>query len=342
LKEQNLEFLYAEAEKMAAIYRPLKFWTAENERHQIKLTEAGLSNFKRSVNVRYFNWRTLGIIRHQMQPIVKGLLAGNSAPFFASKFTNPRLPGVKGVTNFNPLAAFIYQTYVAYLYEFVKKDDHLGLLEKIPEPSLGNPFLVEYKSALRSQDLCNSIHEFYSVMDHANLSQAPNIAEIGAGYGRTANVFLKALARSKYCIIDIPPALHISQEYLSKVFSGEKTFLYRPFKDFASVKDEFEDSRIRFLLPDQIELLPPKMFDLVLNISSLHEMAREQIVNYIRQIDRLCSGCFYTKQWRRSLVKDNGHIRMNDYPIPPHWTVIYKHARHPIQRMFFDALYKVQ
>lgn len=327
---------------MAAIYRPSEFWAEENERHHIKLMEDGLADFKRLVNVRYFNWRTLGIIRHQMQPIIQGLLSGNFAPFFSSKFVNPWLSGTKNVTNFNPLAAFIYRIYVAYLYEFVKKNDSRGLLEEIPEPALGNPYLVEYKNALRSQDLCNSVHEFYSIVDHAALSQAPSIAEIGAGYGRTAYVFLKTLPQAKYCIIDIPPALHISQEYLSQVFPGEKIFRYRSFKDFALVKDEFDDCRIRFLLPSQIELLPSKYFNLFINISSLHEMERAQIVNFISHIDRLCSGCFYTKQWRRSLVKDNGHIRMNEYPIPGHWAEIYKHVRHPIQRMFFDALYRMK
>lgn len=340
-EEEDLEHLYAQAEKMAEIYRPSKFWAEENERHRTKLKEAGLSNFKRSVNVRYFNWRILGIIRHQMQPMIQGLLSGNIAPFFESRFDNPRSIGVMNVTNFNPLAASIYRWHVAYLYEFVKRDDRLGLLEKISEPYLGNPFLVEYKGAMRSQDLCNSTHEFYSIMDHAGLPETPKIAEIGAGYGRTAYVFLKALPKAQYCIIDIPPAVHISQEYLSKVFPGEKIFRCRPFKDFASVKDEFDECRVRFLLPDQIELLPPKMFDLFINISSLHEMSREQIFNFIGQIDRLCSGFFYTKQWRRSLVKYNGHIRMNEYPIPVHWTEIYQRTRHPIQKMFFDLLYKI-
>jgi putative sugar O-methyltransferase len=341
-EEKKLEYLYAEAEKMPTLFRPSKFWSDENARHRTKLIEADLSNFKRSINVRYFNWRTLGIIRHQMQPIIKGIFSRNFQPFFTSKFIRPRLSAIKNITNFNPLAAFVYQTYVAYLFEFVKKTDRLNLLEKVPEPSFGNPFLVDYKKTIVSQDLCNSVYEFYSVMDHANFTKdAINIAELGAGYGRTAYVFLKALPNASYCIIDIPPALYVSQEYLSKVFPNEKIFKYRPWTDFESVKNEFNNARIRFLLPSQIELLPPKYFNLFINISSLHEMSREQIANYIKQINRVCSGYFYTKQWRRSRVKDNGHIRMGEYPIPMSWEEIYKRNRHPIQRMFFDALYKI-
>lgn len=337
----RLDDLLAEAEGMPKIYRPSEFWTQENDRHRTKLLEADLSNFKRSLNVRYFNWRTMGILCHQMRPIIHGLLSGNIAPLGRSRFINPRLSGVKNVTNFNALASFVYRVHVAYLYEFVKKIDRLNLLDRLPEPVLGNPFLVDYKGALRSQDLCNATHEFYSITEHADLPDEAQIAELGAGYGRTAYVFLKAMPRIKYCIIDIPPALYISQKYLSRVFHGEGVFMYRPFKEFSSVKDEFNECRIRFLMPHQIELLPPKMFDQFINISSLHELSGEQISNFLKQIDRLCSGHFYTKQWRRSWAKDNGHIRMNEYPIPGHWNEIYKNSRHPIQNMFFDALYKV-
>jgi hypothetical protein len=142
-------------------------------------------------------------------------------------------------------------------------------------------------------------------------------------------------------VIDIPPALNLAQEYLSAVFPGEKIFRFRRFDRFEDVREEFESARIRFLAAHQIELLPAKEFDLVLNISSLHEMTHEQIANYLKQIDRICRGKFYTKQWRVSRAKANGFvIRESEYPIPPSWRCLY-HKRHPIQRMFFEALYEI-
>ncbi len=190
--------------------------------------------------------------------------------------------------------------------------------------------------------MCNSIHEFYSIVEYLPISKITNIIELGSGYGRLGYVFLKVLPQSSYCFIDIPPALFIAQEYISKIFPKEKIFKFRPFPDFIKVKKEFEESRIKFLMPHQMELLPKKYFGLFINISSLHEMSCEQIKNYFQQIDRLIKGFFYTKQWRKSRTKDNFFIRQNDYPVPKKWLLKFNHSRHPIQNMFFDSLYEVK
>jgi len=77
------------------------------------------------------------------------------------------------------------------------------------------------------------------------------------------------------------------------------------------------------------------------NISSLHEMTDAQTENDVGQIDRLCRGRFFTKQWWVSQARANGLvIREFEYPIPPLWTRIYR-WRHPIQRLFFMALYDI-
>jgi len=269
-RSETLSYLLDEAKKMPGIYRPSPFWDSINEIHRKQIADIGIENFKRSVNFKYFNWRTLGIMRHQTAPILKQLFKGNFNPLLKSEFVNPKLAGIKN----------IYRVYVASLFELVKKDDHLKLFEKIEEPALGNPLLIRYGNGLRTQDLCNSIHEFYSVFDYADFGKKINAAEIGAGYGRTAYVFLKAMPESSYCIIDIPPALYVSQQYLSKVFAGEKIFTYRPFDSFETIEKEFMAARIKFLMPNQIELLPARIFDLIITVSSLHEMTRTNIKFY--------------------------------------------------------------
>ncbi len=215
-------------------------------------------------------------------------------------------------------------------------------LTTIEEPSVGNPFAIGYRGVQTSQDLCNSVHEYYhSSAADARDGRRFDIAELGSGYGRLAYVCLRALAGATYTLIDIPPALNVAQEYLTRVFPGERVFQYRPFSDFAAVRDEFQDTRIRFLAAHQIELVPPKTFDLFVNISSLHEMSWAQIENYLRQIDRTCRGHFYTKQWRVSQASINGVVvGEHDYPIPTGWRQVF-HQRHPIQRKFFEALYQV-
>ena len=201
--------------------------------------------------------------------------------------------------------------------------------------------MVQYKNKLISQDLCNSIHEFYAIRQSGKFPKKMKIAELGAGYGRLAFIFLKVLPDSSYCIIDIPPALYISQKYLSTVFPGEKIFKFKPFKSYQQIKKEFESARIQFLMPHQIELLPKKQFGLFITVSSLHEMRRDQIRNYLKHINRLTKGYFYTKQWQQSHTVDNQNIKEHQYPVPGKWKAVLKNSPHPIQRMFNDAIYKI-
>lgn len=333
-EENVLSVMLQEMRKSPSPYQPSTFWDNLNKVHLEYLSKDGFDNFKRTVNTKYFNWGTMGIIVHQLSPILTEFFKGNTDLLIKSKFED-----TKGLSFFEAAA---YRIYLASLFEYIFQYDNLKILDKVEEPLLGNPFIVKYKGKSISQDLCNSVYEFYSFTQNTKFPKKIKAAELGAGYGRVGYVLLKTLPNSSYCVIDIPPALFIAQNYLSKVFPKEKIFKFRPFASFKKVKKEFEKSRIQILMPHQIELLPKNYFNLFINISSLHEMTREQIKNYIKQINRLCKGYFYTKQWSKSRTKDNLFIKEEEYPIPKKWKVIYKRTRHPIQSMFFDALYKIK
>jgi putative sugar O-methyltransferase len=338
--EQILEEMNAELLKAPPIYVPSNFWKTLNKVHLRQISESGINNFKRSITARYFSWGILGILGHQLAPLKRMLRKLDFSPLLNSKLTNYASRG-KHLSKFNFLTAALYRTYVAALFDMVVQRDAMHLFDRIQEPAVGNPFTVNYKNRALSQDLCNSVHEFYSISQDIKDKKEINVAELGAGYGRLAYVFLKALPGVSYCIIDIPPALYIAQEYLSEVFPNEKIFKFRPFNSFEDVRKEFESARIKFILPHQAELLPKKYFDVMVNVSTLHEMSREQIKNYIGQMDRLCKGKVYIKQWRKSLTEDNNFIKQEEYPIPKNWRTVYNHT-HPIQKMFFEALFTVE
>jgi putative sugar O-methyltransferase len=340
------------------IYRPSPFWDELTAVGVRQLEDAGFENFKRSVNMTYFNWGVLGILQHQFVPVLARWSRRPSWSVFRAKFPNSRsdvsatrtkatvsnyrldIPTVK---SFGPVSAQVYKLYVAMLYELVEACDRSRLLATLEEPWVGNPFSIRHRGSWTSQDLCNSVHEFYAAGgEDLHQNRSCNVAELGAGYGRVGYVFLRALPRSTYTVIDIPPALTVAQEYLSRVFPDERIFRFRHFTRYEDVREEFELSRIRILAAHQIELVPAKLFDLFLTISSLHEMSRAQIENYLAQIDRVCRGRFYSKQWRVSQASVNGHvIRESEYPIPTSWHEVYR-RRHPVQRMFFEALYDVR
>lgn len=351
-----LRAMFDEMEKAPSLYQPGPFWRELTEVGLRQLDRAGMTNFKRTVNMTYFNWGVLGILHHQLIPVLKAWLKSPTLQVLKARFPDPRtaVDGVearthvsdyrvklKEVASFNRATATIYMIYVAMLYDCVRRIDKQNLLGTLTEPEFGNPFAISYRGCSTSQDLCNSVHEYYSATSGSSPDALTEVAELGPGYGRLAYVYLSAHSSLRYTMIDIPPALHVAQEYASTVYEGESVFYFRPFDSFEDVRDEFEASRIRFLEPHQFRLLPDKYFDLVINVSSLHEMTLDQVTNYLSEIDAKCSGHFYSKQWRRSQAKVNDVVLTeHSYPLPQQWQPVF-HRRHPIQRLFFEALYYI-
>jgi putative sugar O-methyltransferase len=335
--------LFDELKTAPDVYRPSPFWEALAIEQVGQLEQSGFENFKRTVNTRYFNWRILGIVRHQLGAIARQWIKHPNTSVLGAEFPQPRAAFDDRAASFDHLSAWIYKIYVAMYADVLARQDRTGLLGRVEEPSLGNPFMIRYEGHQMSQDLCNSVHELYSMLgpDARTPMAAPHFAELGAGYGRLGYVLMKAIPGASYTVIDIPPALYLSQRYLTTLFPDAPAFRFRPFSTYDEIAREFSAAKLRFLAPHQVELLPAKMFDYFINISSLHEMTLEQVKNYFHVIDRLCRGRFYTKQWRVSRTQENGcTLRERDYPVPAGWRTVFQ-RRHPIQRMFFDALYDV-
>ena len=168
------------------------------------------------------------------------------------------------------------------------------------------------------------------------------LIEVGAGYGRLAYVFLKAHPGCKYWIIDLPPALYVSQQYLSAVFPDRRCS--RSAISKPSMRSQLRSKRriLVFSAPTKFDCMPDKVADAFIAISNLHEMRREQIDFYFDEVDRLIHGVFYNKQWLRSrtTIEEGFVLRRGEYPIKAGWRNIYD-ERHPFQAWFFHALYAI-
>ncbi len=141
-------------------------------------------------------------------------------------------------------------------------------------------------------------------------------------------------------VVDIPPALAISQWYLKETCPEANVFEYRDFSNFDSVSSSFRNADFCFLLPHQLELIPDRYADLFVNVSSLHEMTRPQINRYYELVDRKAT-FFYTKQWTFwQNPDDQVPVPAVIYPTRPHWEL--RAARlNPLHPMFFEALFGV-
>jgi SAM-dependent methyltransferase len=305
--------------------------------HIEQLEKYGYQNFKRTLNLRYFNWVPLPTDM-QYRNLIRQWVASPTFQIFTAEYQEIR----PFTFRFGWIYAWFYKLFLSMLWEYTKGVDKENLLENIEEPLEGNPPGIYYKNRLISQDVCNSILEYYSIMNQipSSVKSSLSIAELGAGYGRLAFIFLKTL-KCKYVIFDIPPALYIAQRYLSSVFPGLRVFKFRDFNAYDEIKSEYENADLCFFTPNQMELLPKPQFDLFINISSLHEMTMEQIENFFSLIDEYTRGYFYTKQSLTSKNPDDDVIiTFNDYPVLPSWQRAF-FRKHPIQSHFFETLYRI-
>lgn len=240
-----------------------------------------------------------------------------------------------------------YSIYVKIFYELIKEIDTLKILEKYEEPQYGNPIKVSHGKMKLSYDQCSSVMEFYEIMNEIPEDQKNKkiiIGELGAGYGKLAHVFLNT-CNCKYIIFDIPPTLHIAQNYFSKIFPTDKIMKFRHFEDFQEIKNEFEKSQICFFTPNQLEQFPKDIIDLFINISSLHEMQKEQIENFHNLINNVTSGYFFSKQYPNKMkfpeeFSGAYEISFKDYPIPENWQVVFRENA-KINPRFVNTLYKI-
>ncbi len=332
--------MLAEMRDAPAIVQPSAYWESLNEANIDMLSRDGFENFKRTINRHYFGWVPRSPLNEHFKVVAKDWVKrrGGPRPLRAS------LPSTDEI-DFIPraLQRRTHAVFLALLWEYVRARDKRGLLSATDEPPLGNPITVSYRGRCVSQDVCNSAHEIHSMLEgFGTAERLDRVIELGGGYGRVAWLMLNAYPSVRYVLVDIPPALALAERYLTTLYPDRPAFHFRSFDDGNAVIDEVNQAQLVFLTPNQLDLLPSLQADLFVNISSLHEMRRDQIAHYLLAVDRHCAGWFYTKQWQRSVnVTDDLVICRDEYPIPPHWEVAYSRD-HPLQIQFFEALYRVR
>lgn len=320
------EMLYAMAQA-PKIVQPSKFWERLNQQHVQMLD---LENFKRTLALEYFTF-LCSKKDHQIRFLEKKCSSTSKLYHKMRTKLTRSFPELKGENSTN----YIYLTRL--LWHYVVRQLPKQELQ-LDEPLVGSPFLIKWRNRAVTQDLANSLLEYHAVTQKTGCD-IKSILELGAGYGRLAYVFLRKMPRCKYLISDIPPALFVSQSYLSSVFPDKKVMRYRPFNTFSEIEEEYAQAELCFFLPHQLEMLPDKSIELGINISSLHEMRHEQIAYYFSQFSRLLSKHFYFKQWKNSILPyENITIKENDYPIPAAWRQIFWQTC-PVQTAFFEALF---
>lgn len=241
--QQKINKMFESLENGPDIYLPSKFWRQLNEQNIAQLAKDGMGNIKRTLAQNYFTW-VVGcrspLFRHMasLMTFSDWIAILRNLPLFS------REAGL-GLRRFYELQIFTRMVWVV-----AKRYDKLKVLKSLQEPEFGNPFHIKFDDRLISQDLANSLLEMYSVFDFSppSIDSRFTVCELGAGYGRNAYVFLSIFKNSKYIIVDIPPALYVSQEYISEVFPSKKIMRFSNFTTLEEVSDEFNSADIIFLV----------------------------------------------------------------------------------------------
>ena len=161
------------------------------------------------------------------------------------------------------------------------------------------------------------------------------VAELGAGYGRLAHVFSEA-ADVQYGVFDIPPALAVSQWYLTQMLGPERIV---PFSR-TPIRPPSDPGMIGFYTPDQLGRFPDGFFDVAQTISTLPEMPRRQADHFLALLAAKSSGALFLKQWRHWRNEaDSAEYREEEYRLPQEWEFVRRRVD-PIQPLFFNRLWR--
>ena len=327
----SIDQMKQEMQAAPAVDHPSAFWKGMGEVNERILGWSGEQNFKRTLNQNYFNFiptapdePRMVRLRRLVPDFTQNALdryaiedpdrdPSSWMSFYPSYYIFKDPDGARKLE--------LYREYLALMYEYALRRDCSGLVAALDEPTLGNPIGVRRSGRLISQDLVNSVRERNAIIGAMKASNDTHftLGELGAGYGRLGYVLLKT-TKCRYFVFDIPPALYVSQWYLTNLFPGRRAFRFRPFDTFKEIESELSQSDLAFFTPNQLTKFPAGYFDIFANISSIHEMRRDQIKHYMELMGRTTKTALYLKQQKDYVNPvDNLVIGRNDYPVPSGW-----------------------
>lgn len=187
------------------------------------------------------------------------------------------------------------------LYMNIKDKDIFKLYDKI-----NKDMYLEYNPVLKidnknlTQQMLISLCEYEKIFSMmTNTSKKMNILEVGAGYGRTANMILSLKENVKYVIADLSPTIFFSYKLISKYFKDKKIKLCFEINSINEMENALNNYDILFIFPHQLKYFDKKIFDVTLSIGNLCEMEKKQIQYYMNEYERI-SKFLYFKVWEIS------------------------------------------
>ncbi|MFL2771763.1 MAG: putative sugar O-methyltransferase [Rhodospirillaceae bacterium] len=169
------------------------------------------------------------------------------------------------------------------------------IFKTVTEPTLGTPEVFSYQGNLFSANFAKNVVSAYTIAERFNAFSAKTsdlkVCEIGAGFGSTAYALHEYLDISSYTVIDLPENLYLASMYLPLCMPGKTHGVV-----FADEPDTLScDRDLNFCVPDIIDKIERRDFDLVINVASMGEMPLKTAQAYSQWILKhlTATGIFY-------------------------------------------------
>ncbi len=298
-------------------------WHIYNVNHYKTLLENDITNLGTTIFGHYHNFFHLD----------KNLLKNLHSSIDDKKVQNIKLnilklhPGCSLEENIN------HNYLLVLLFYNLKKTGYFKFLKLLKDKtylSYGNPF-IEIDDFKITSDKIISLFDLEYIDKFCNLRKN-KILEIGAGSGRTSDCIMSIKDCSNYTICDIPPAIFLSYKRLKLSFPNKKINLLINENNPKNLLDKINKSDISFIFPHQLELIREKYYDITIAIDCLHEMDKETIKYYFKNIS-LISNKVYFSIWKKiknwysgGILKKTEKLSFdnNDYPVPKNWKLKFK------------------
>lgn len=181
---------------------------------------------------------------------------------FLADFREPHNPANRFSTWQPKEPTFRYYLTLIFNYALGRDETFFSRYRKIGNTTVGQPLSVQVNGVDVNLDYMTSVEEFDFLDRNPAFKNVRTVAEIGAGFGRTAHTLLKLCPQiESYTIVDLEPMLKLSSGYLKKVLG-----------------DQF--SKMRFVAAHDEKTWSNLGADLAINIDSFQEMPPKTIDGY--------------------------------------------------------------
>jgi len=308
------------------------FWNKLSKEHIEKLVENGFDYYQQTIARRAY-WAEKFLDAAQLQTLIAECSSFNLKVPIEQVFKQyPYCP---------PKDSIQYHIMDLLLLKFVIDNGLFDLLRKIVSNTslVGSPIHIQYDGINITQEDLNTTLEIATLMKRfTDFAEVNHVLEVGAGSGRTAKGLLRIKPGIKYIIVDIPPALFISQENLIREFSDLKAKRFDGGTNSKSLSDVINKFDLIFLMPDQVKFLPEQSVDLFIAIDCLHEMTPKMINRYFEVADHISKNIYF-KCWNVQRATTSSRLLgFNDYPVKQNWKRIF-HEECGVPNEYFHALY---